>query len=222
MIEQDKPLKENMAALIGNAKSVAVIPSKIAGLDAYCAGLSIYYMFKNMDKNVFFVYPGKIPEGGENLIGESEITKDIKQRSLMVSVDYSGTEASKVNYSIEDDVLYLKISPIPYEYNTDQRIRARVTGFDFELIFVIGAQTIEDLGSTYKNLDTVSKISKLINIDITDRNERFGTINVIDTSYNTISLLLMQKLGFWGLRLDSKSAQALLKGILSRDMTYKG
>lgn len=214
--------KKSITNLINGAENIAIIPSKIAGLDAYSAGVGLYYMLKEVKSNVSIIYPGKIPEGVQDLLKPSEITSDVKQRSLLVSVDYSGTDAAKVHYSTENDVLYLKISPVPFDYNKDEKIKTRVTGFDFDVIFVIGAQTLLDLGNTYKNLDTVSKISKIINLDITAKNEGFGFINIIDADVNTLSLLILQNATQWGLKLNETSAKALLKGIVAKESPFRG
>ena len=182
--------KNKVAVLIEEAKNIAIIPSKVAGPDAFCAGAALYHMLRGLDKNVSFLYAGKHPEKNHNIISSDDITTDVGKRSLMVSIDYSGTKASKVRYSTEDDTLYLKISPISPDFNKEAKIKSRITGFDFDVIFVVGAQRVYDLGKTYDDLDTLSKVSKIVNIDNTERNERFGFVNVIDNSVNSISHLV--------------------------------
>lgn len=209
-----------VAMLIKESSNIAVIPSKIPGIDAFGAGAALYYMIREQDKNVNFLYKGKIPDKGQSLIAQNHITNSVDNRSLLVSIDYSGTEASKVKYSTEDDVLYLKISPISTDFDKISRIKSRITGFDFDTIFVIGAQGISDLGSIYHNLDAVSKISKIVNIDITNKNERFGFVNVVDNNVNSLSLLVMEKYQEWGLSLNERAAKALLKGIISKETPH--
>ncbi len=209
-----------VAELVEKSNSIAIIPSKVAGLDAYCAGAAVYYMLRGLDKSVSFIYPGKIPENGAGVVKRDDITTDIGKRSLLVSIDYSGTEASKVHYSTEDDVLHLKISPVPADFNKNEKIKAKVAGFDFDIIFVIGAQNVLDLGHTYRSLGISSKASKIVNIDITERNERFGLVNIVDNSINSLSHLVLKKSPSWGLNLPGRSAKALLKGIISKETPH--
>jgi len=210
--------KQNqIASMIEEATNIAIIPSKLAGLDAFCAGAALYHMIKDMDKNVSFLYSGKLPERSQQIINSEHITTDVGQRSLLVSIDYSGTEAAKVRYSTEDDVLNLRISPISVDYNKDERIKSKITGFDFDMIFVVGAQRLYDLGRIYDSLDTQSKTSRIINIDNTERNERFGYVNMVDNGANSLSHLIMRQVDSWGLNLSERAAKALLRGILSRD-----
>ncbi len=211
---------DKVAMLIRDSKNIAVVPSKIPGLDAFCAGAALYLMIRELEKSVSFLYKGKIPEGGEDILSANHITDDVDKRSLLVSIDYSGTDASKVNYSTEDDTLYLRISPVSKDFDKETRIRSKISGYDFDTLFVIGAQRMTDLGGIYENLDGVSKISKIVNIDITQKNERFGFANIVDSSTNSLSLLVMKKFQDWELSLNERSAKALLKGIVAKETPH--
>jgi len=215
-MNEDKKVKNKIAGLIEESRNIAVIPSKVVGIDAFGAGVALYHMIKELDKNVSFIYPGKVPEKVGNLINPEEITKDVGKRSLLVSIDYSDTDASKVNYSTDDDVLYLTINPIPEDFDKNEKVKSSITGFDFDIIFVVGAQRVSDLGSTFKNLDSASRTSKIINIDNTEKNEKFGFVNVIDNSVNSVSQLIMSKVLDWELNINEKAAKALLEGIIAR------
>ncbi len=214
-------VKDKVATLLNGAKNIAIMTSKVAGLDAYCASVGIYHMLINSEKEVTFIYPGKVPEEGKDLINANKITREVKQRNLVVSIDYSDTQASKVNYTTDEGILYLTISPIPPNFNSREKIRSKIAGYDFDVLFIIGAQNLFDLGQIYRSLDKASKTSKIINIDITDRNERFGFVNVVEPKTSSLSLLVLQKATQWELAPDEKTAKALLKGIISKTPPYK-
>ena len=218
---QEGKQKNKIAALIEEADKIAIIPSRISKMDAFGAGVALYYMLQDVEKDVSFVYPGRILEKGKDLIDEENITQDIGKRSLLVSIDYSGTDASKVNYTTEDDVLYLNISPIPADFEKHRKVRSSVVGFDFDLIFVLGAQRMDDLGSIFRNLDSNSRTSKIINLDNTEMNERFGFVNIVDNKINSVSQLLMEKVPSWGLNISEKAAKALLEGIIASETPKK-
>ena len=202
--------------LIRNANTIAVMPSKVAELDGFAAGVGLYLILKNLDKKVTLIYPGKHPEGFEQIISEPEITKNINQRELLVSIDYSDTPASKVHYSTENDVLNLRISPVNKDFDF-KKVQTTMTGFDFDLVITIGAQLPEDFGRTYENLKEELSQAKIINLDNTDMNQRFGTINVVDASEDSLSLLVLNNAIKWGYKPSTKAARALLKGISHRD-----
>jgi len=216
-MNEEKNVKNKIAGLIEESQNIAVMPSKVAGMDAFGAGVALYHMLKELDKNVSFIYPGKPPEKAENLIKPEDITNNVKNRSLLVSIDYSDTDATKVNYSTDNDILYLTINPIPDDFDKNAKIKSRITGFDFDIIFVVGAQNVSDLGSTFRNLDSASKTSKIINVDNTEINERFGFVNIVDNSVNSVSQLIMEKVSDWKLNINQKAAKALLEGIIARE-----
>jgi nanoRNase/pAp phosphatase (c-di-AMP/oligoRNAs hydrolase) len=212
--------KENKAlTLINDAKTIAIVPSKVAGADSFSAAVGLYYMLLEKDKDVYFVYQGKIPEAGVGLIESDRISSNVTQREVVVKVDYSGTAAGQAHYATEDDVLEIRLGPVPKDFDLD-RVRARLTGFDFDLIIVVGAQEVADLGSTYTKLKEEFSEAKVINIDNTKRNKKFGDVNVVEPSASTLSVLLFSKASEWKLVPTEKAAQALLTGMTYRNTNF--
>jgi len=209
--------QENTKTLINSAQSIAIFPNKVGGVDAYSAGAGMYLMLKKLEKNVSFVYQGKRPEGCENILKDDEILSDCKQRELLVAIDYSGTPASKVHYYTENDTLYLSVSPVNREFDLS-KIKSKIKGYDYDLIITVGAQDVDDFGQFYTELEEEFKRAKIINIDNTDRNQRFGAINIVDTSEPSLSLLVLNKAAEFGVKPDTQSAKALLTGISNSRM----
>jgi nanoRNase/pAp phosphatase (c-di-AMP/oligoRNAs hydrolase) len=207
-----KDTVNSVVELIKNAKRIAIMPSKIAGEDAFCAGVGLYNMLKDQDKRASFVYTGKIPEGCEDLINENEVTSDVFERELMVSIDYSDTPAARVHYSTENDILYLNVKPIDKNFDLD-RVTSAIKGFEFDVIITLGAQDLEDFGQTYSELELEFTRANIINIDNTEKNSRYGLEDVLDASVDTLSLLVLQKASQWDLTVTKKAGKALLTGI---------
>jgi len=210
--EMDKT--NQITELFRESKNIVILPSKVAGVDAFAAGVGLYLMLKEENKNVSIIYPGSVPE---EFLGLSDvnISSNAGQRDLIVSVDYSGTNASKVNYSTEDDVLRFSIGPVDKNFDLS-RVKSQVSDYNFDLIITIGAQVPDDFGNIFDDLKGDFSRADILNIDNTDRNQRFGNINVVDSNSDSLSLLVLNKCIKWNLRLTSKSAEALLKGIAYR------
>ena len=202
--------------LINNAKDIAIIPSKVSEADAFSAGVGLYHMLSARGKSVSFVYPGSIPEVCKDLMEEEDIEIDTKDRKLMVSIDYSDTPAAKVQYSTEDNILRLVVSPVPKDFDSS-RVRAGIVGFDFDVVFVLGAQRLEDLGKTLENIREELGKSTVINIDNTGMNTGFGNVNLVDVTANNLSVLVFKLISRLGLVPDVKSAKALLVGMTYRE-----
>ena len=210
MSEQDNALN-----LIQEAKSVAIIPSKVAGADSFCAAAGLYFMLLEKNKDVYFIYPGKVPEVAENILDKTRIVSDIGQRELIIKVDYSNTPAAQAHYATDNDTLEIRLGPVSKEFELS-RVKAQLTGVDFDLIIVIGAQEVTDLGSVYEKMKEDFSQVKVLNIDNTRHNQNFGTENVIDVNAYTLSTLIFSKASEWDLVPGEKAAKALLTG-----MTYR-
>jgi len=200
--------------LIEEAGSIAILPSKTAGIDSFSSAVGLYYMLKEEGKNVSIIYQGAIPEDFGS-VDDVEISNSSSSRELLVSVDYSGTSASKVNYSTENDVLHFSISPIDRDFDLS-RVKSEIKGFDYDLIITLGAPSRNDLGKLLEDVGGGFGGVDILNIDNSERNQRFGNINVVDPSFDSISLLVLNHALKWNLAVSSKAAEALLKGISRR------
>jgi nanoRNase/pAp phosphatase (c-di-AMP/oligoRNAs hydrolase) len=206
--------KSSMEQLIDLSKNIAVIPSQVAGYDAFAAALGLFFGLKEKEKNVSLIYPDLVPEGFKDLITDGELTNP-SLRELVVTIDYHDSPAQKVHYSTANDVLTLKISPVNSDFKAGN-ISAGIQTLGFDLIFVIGAQSKEDLGITYKNLENEFKAVKLVNLDHTGFNSRFGDINIVDPLMDNLSQLVLNFMVRAGFFISQKPAKALLRGISYR------
>jgi len=205
----------SLEQLINTSKNIAIIPSQVAGYDAFAAGLGLFLCIKEKNKNVSLVYPDAAPEGFEDLISDKEIMTDPSVRDLTVSIDYRDSSAQKVDYSTFNDILTLKISPINSDFKLDN-VKSRIEGPDFDLIIVVGASVKEDLGISYSQLESEFRKATVANIDNTAINTGFGNINIIDTTMYNLSQLALNTLAKNGFSINQNAAKALLKGISYR------
>lgn len=207
--------KNQIAEILKSAKNIAIIPSRIAGTEAFIAGVGLYHLLKNAEKTVSLIYPGKVPDDFVDTISSDEITSEPGKRELIVAIDYSQTPASKVHYSTKDDILRLSISPVNKDFDFSN-ITTFLQGFDFDVVITIGAQALDDLGQTYRDLEDVISSATVVNLDNTAKNTRFGTISLVDILQDNLSMLVLNNFGQWGLKLDHKAAKALLGGAMYR------
>jgi nanoRNase/pAp phosphatase (c-di-AMP/oligoRNAs hydrolase) len=207
--------KGSMEQLIQRSNNIAIVPSQIGGYDAFAAALGLFFGLKEKDKKVSLIYPGGVPQGFEDLISNAEIVADASLRDLIVEVDYSNSSAEKVNYSTQNDVLTLKISPVGSNFSLDN-VKAGLQGKGYDLIFVVGAQVKEDLGISYSALEEEFRSATLINLDNTKTNSRFGDVNIVDPLMDNLSQLVLNFMVKAGFFITQKPAKALLKGISYR------
>jgi nanoRNase/pAp phosphatase (c-di-AMP/oligoRNAs hydrolase) len=202
----------SMEQLIQSSSNIAVIPSQAGEVDAFAAALGLYLSLKERGKKVSLILTGKTPEGFEDLILAEDMVTNLSLRDLVVEINYSDSAAEKVNYSTQDGTLVLDISPVDRNFDLSN-VKASLKGMEFDLIFVIGVQYKEQLGTSYLDLQEEFKKSKVVNVDISGRNTRFGDLNIVDSTIGNLSQLVMNILAREGLVITREPAKALLKGI---------
>ncbi len=213
----DLQANEQIASVLRSAESIAVVPAKGAGIDAFCAGLALQIMLKSLEKPSKLFYPGEIPEACKELVGVSDLITSFSQRQLTVSIDYSGEHNAKAWYEPEGETLKVKLAPVSRDYDPNTRVRAKLdTGFDYDTAIIVGANDLEDLGDVYNEIRADLAKSTIINLSNSNKNNRFGSINVIDPTCDSLSQLVIKKAPLWELNITIQAAQALLLGITQK------
>ncbi len=204
-------LETKIKDIIFNARKVAIVPSVSDGIDSFAGALGIYKMLSERGKEVTILYPDNVPEDFAGLTEGVKVNNSIGDRSLVVSIDYSGTEATKVNYTTENDVLFFYLNPVERDFDLS-KVKAKVTGPDFDLFITLGVQDMADLGDFRSQLEAEMAKSKVFNIDNSSANSRFGSLYFVDSSMPKLSLLLLNKAPKWDLVIGTETAKALMTG----------
>lgn len=202
--------------VLEKADRIALLPSSIAGVDAFCAGVGLYHMLKNKEKKVSLIYPWKLPDTTENIIDKSEIITDVRQRELVVSIDYAETFAEKVQYSTDNGVFVLKIGPVHKDFDHITKVRSELRGHSHDVFITIGAQALDDFGYLYNEMTKEITLGRVINLDIHSSNTYFGHHNVVDSNVSSLSQMALDLAPRWNLKVPKEAAAAILHGIMNK------
>ncbi|HLB51641.1 hypothetical protein A3F07_00415 [candidate division WWE3 bacterium RIFCSPHIGHO2_12_FULL_38_15] len=216
--------KKQILTLIKGAKHIGIVPSKMSLADSLSAAAGLYFMIleeldkeelrKEERKTVSLVFDEEIPESCTNVLNKLDVTSKISERELQVTIDYAGSGADAFRWTNDKQLLTVFLGPVEKDFDRN-RIKSAVLGFDFDIVFTIGMQGFDDIEQMYATINKEVKRSRIVNLDNTSLNTRFGFVNIVDTSADTLSLLVLQKAVEWGLKPNTKSAKALLNGITS-------
>lgn len=213
----DLQTNDQITNLFHSAENIAIIPAKGAGVDAFCAGVALHLMLKALEKNSKLLYPGVVPETCKDLIKEQDIITTFSQRQLTVSIDYAGEHDAKAWYEPEGETLKVKLAPVGKDFDPALKVRAKLdTGFDFDTAIILGANELADLGYVYTEIQRDLAKATIINIANSSKNNRFGSVNVIDPMSDSVSQLIIKKAPLWELNITTQAAQALLLGITQK------
>lgn len=205
---------QQVVSAIHNATNIAIFPSKVVGYDAVSASCGLHNMLKALEKKSKILYPGKLPEGLEDIVPQGELISSFSQRELTVSIDFSGQNNAQAHYVTEGETLFVKLSPVSKDFDPQLRVNSKLNvGFGFDLVFIIGANELADLGYVFNELERDITTSTIINISNSSKNTRFGSINIIDPLNDSLSGIVLKKASAWELNVTKEAAIPLLRGI---------
>jgi len=213
----DLQTNEHLVNVLHGAENVAIMPVKAGGVDAFCAALALHLMIRGLEKSSKILYPGSIPELCKEHVSDQDLVSTFSQRQLTISIDYSGEHNAKAWYEPEGEMLKVKLAPVSKDFDPALRVRTRLdTGFNFDTAIVLGAQELEDLGYVLNEVQQELAKSTIVNLSNSGKNNRFGSVNVIDPLCDSICQLVIKKAPLWELNITTQVAQVLLLGITNK------
>lgn len=211
---------EPVKKALETAKNVLVLLPQNPSLDAVAAGLSLYLSLQKAQKNTTIGCASDMTVNFNRLFGVDKIKNHIGNQNLVVSFNYSEDSLEKVSYDKDpaNQKFHLTIEPKPGMQPLDpNQVEFSYTGANADLIFVIGARSLEDLGSIYQQEKALldDKQKTLVNLSNLDKNAQFGTVNLYDPTASGCSEIVLTVLKALSLSLDQDVATNLLAGIES-------
>jgi len=206
--------KNQVTELIERADNCLILPSPLKGADALGAAVGLGLLVKSLGKEATILYSKEVPAEFTKFKSTLHIKKEVDPENLVISIDYRNTPIEKINYAIENEVLNLVVTPVPQDFDLN-RVSFKDSGAKYDLMITIGADAWSNFGNFFHQKEEDISKTPILNIDNSEGNKVYGTINVIEPSYGSISEMLLNKLPIWGFRMDRETAKALLSGIAS-------
>jgi len=206
--------KKHVLDLINGAERILIIPSPKKGVDSLSAAIALGLIAKQLNKEISLVYQGDTPEFFIKYKDIINIKDSLEAKSLIIAINYKDTPVEKINYSVENEVLNLVVTPVPSNFDLN-RVSYSKTGTRIDLAIIVGSSSLNDLGAIYsQNYEEFRKMPTL-NINNSDEGSQFGTINVIEPEFESLTEMLFNKLALWGFKLNKDIAEVLLLGFRS-------
>lgn len=181
-------------------------------LDLIAAGLGLVGFLEAWGKNTNLVLGrGDLPPRAKNLPGWKKIGRELSG-DFVITLTSAVGNVEKVSYYVEGDDLHLVVKPYPHAPPFSQeQVKFKSGGTDYDLLFVLGVEKLEDLGRLYRENKNLFSQTPIVNISLRE-NARFGKLNFIfpSSSFSEIIVHLVQDLGG---KLSPEAATNLLAGI---------
>jgi hypothetical protein len=196
---------------LDDASTVLVCLPQGADADAVAAALSLYLSIKSYGKKVTPISVTKPVVRDSHLVGLDKITDSVGGLNLVITFNLPEDAVDKVTSNTEGGHLNLVISPKPGTQPIQkEHISFTSSGSAADLVVVVGAQSLGDLGALAEKEHELFDKSPVINLS--NRVGSFGVVNLTDEGSSNCELVtaLIQELK---LPLDPDIANNLMQGI---------
>ena len=218
----DKISYKRISEFLGKSQNIGIVTPKDPSLDEMAAALSLLLALEDMGKNLAIATPNEPLVEVSTLVGIDRVKTKLSYQAgdLVVSFPYREGEIEKVSYTLDEGALNIQVKAGEEGLSFDERdvkfIRPQTSP---ELLFVVGADKVTDLGRLFDPQDL--KDTTVINIDNNPANSGFGDIVLVYPKASSISEIVADYILSEGLNLDQDISQNLLWGISSATKNFQ-
>lgn len=226
MLKYDHQLSEVKSRLPAANRVLIVLPQNL-NTDNLAAGLALYLSLKSAGKKVDIVSTGTPLVSQSNLFGIGEVRNHVAKAgagnfiiSLEGVVDNTGTmqqvpALEKLDWYPEGSKLNLVFHVVPGQRFEPSNITSRHEEAGYDLTWVIGCQSLNELGDLFISNSQYFAQSQVINIDNNQINGYYGFANIVDPQASSLSEIVAQILPSLTLNIDKDVASNVISGIYS-------
>jgi nanoRNase/pAp phosphatase (c-di-AMP/oligoRNAs hydrolase) len=214
--------QEQLKEQIAKSNNILICVGRNSDGDSLGAALALYSFLKKIDKKVDIISPHMILEKYSFMPYADMITHKIQgARDYIFSLDIDKNDLHQLRYEVEEQKLKIFITAKSGEIEKDD-LSLESSRFNYDLIFIIGATDLENLGNIYDENPELFYEIPVVNIDHKPSNEHFGKINLVELSASSTAEVMFNLLtGIDESRIDEESATNLLTGIISATESFQ-
>lgn len=204
------------------AKNIWILLPGQTTVDKVAAALSLMLALEKQGKQVAVVTEDTLKVSHTNLFGVGSVKNSLPAGggdnfvlTLQGVVDQNGLIPSleKLDWYPENGNLNLVFHVVPGQKFVPTNIASGNQGSNVDLIFVLGAATLADLGNIYSQNSAQIHKFPIVNIDNSANNTSFGQYNVIDPNASSVSEMVLNIFPSFNITSDGDIASNLMAGI---------
>ncbi len=177
-----------LKAKIQEVNSVLITFAANPNQDSIAAALAFYLSLKSSGKKVAVVASNPVTVRDSHLVGLDKVSTDLGGNNLVITLNVPEDRVDKVTSNTEGGHLNLIINPREgADPVTEKDIVFGYTGAVADLIIVIGAADLKDVGSLAEK--EVELFSKSTIANVSNQVSNFGAINIADPSSSNSELV---------------------------------
>lgn len=203
------------------AQKILVLIPQNPTLDKVAAGLGLYLSLKKQGKQVTIACPSEMTVAFNRLFAVNKIQKQIGNRDLTITFKGQKDKIEKISSQAQGEDLSLVIEPRQGCASVSQdQVAFSYSGAEADMIFIIGAARLEDLGALYGAEKKIFDQALTINLDYQAQNSNFAKVNLVSPQFGSCCegvVSLMQNLN---LSVDGDIASNLFSGIKANHSNF--
>jgi nanoRNase/pAp phosphatase (c-di-AMP/oligoRNAs hydrolase) len=202
---------QELKTKLGTAQSVLLSIGDNPSQDVVASALAFYLSIKQTGKNVSVVASSAPVVRDSHIVGLDKITTDVGGENLVITLDVPENMIDKVTSNTEGGHLNLIVNPAKgVAPITAENVKFSYSGAAADLVIVIGAADLKDIGALAEKENELFAKERLVNIS--NQVGSFGSVNLTDPSSSNSELItaLLKELA---LPLDVDIANNLMRGI---------
>ncbi len=210
---------EQIFKIIEEKKSALILLSKNYNGDALSASLVLSLYLKKYGKKTCIAI-----ENIENIDKKYKFLPEIDLISnkvfdpskFTIRINTDRVKAKELSYEPKENAIEVYITSVTENGFKKEDVEIIEENVSFDFVISIGAKSKNDIGLYSKNLKFLDN-KDIINIDINQKNENFGTINCIMQNQKTLSETIFDIISFNKSELiDENIANCILTGIMDK------
>lgn len=213
---------EKIDGILRPIQRIAIILPERIGVDGLCAALALAKKLQ-LDSKVVAIFSAakNLPEL-PFLSGHQTVYRDlVGGDEFTIRVSGKNAKPKQLRYEKEQDDLVIYITPESGSF-AESDVQAMSPARDFELMIILGASSLEQLGGIYtNNAELIFNTPKIV-INNNLQQEYFGAVNWVESNASSLS----EQLGSWLLTDEAAQREdlittGLLAGIIDATQSFR-
>src|SRR3989338_802334 len=174
----DKNLIKEAKDEVTSAKSIAILLPPDPDSQIVSAGLGLYLSLVGSGKQVQIGCASQIRVENAELFGVDQIKNSIGNQNLVISFDFKEENLKKVDYDVDENGKFmLLIQPQPGSPAPDtSTINYSYSGASADLVFVLGVNSLEELGKLYADEKAFLDKAKIVSLNQTSKPSNIASL----------------------------------------------
>ena len=208
---------------LGNSKNILIIAGAKEIEDTFSSALALARALAGYKKEVTLFTSGTVPENFYFLQNEYAPRQTItSSQDVDIWLDTQKNPVQNIRQVQHGNELHIRITPKQGTAITEQDIQIRLAKFTHDLIVTLGLDDLHSLGDEFERNASFFFETPIINIDKNPSNERYGQVNIIETTLSSCAEITATHLRKWDADLLTHAiATPLLAGIIAATNNFQ-